>query len=309
MQTIFDQEQLVYLSNTGVKNMTELSKYISTIMESNDYVGGANSRNRQGLEPFFYETGAPLSANLHYHHEMSYTGKSISKIAFAAFDSPNDGLRGATFLSDCKGLTEELLKTEFGQKLKELGVCYWRNLTDREGNYTPTQAGQVYNHWQQSFGTECPQEAQHKAEERGLQVDWGVDYAGNDRYMLTKYYAHAYEYSPNMDQNVIYATIADHFSWFDTWPGVQDLSPVERPIKMTFGDDSEITWEDWKLWVRLHDEFGFPVQWKKGDAVIVCNYRYAHGRPSIELRDGEKRELGVVLGSMYDRIGALPDKY
>ena len=278
-------------------------------MVSNDYVGGANSRNRTDLEPFFYETGAPLSAHLHYHHEMSYTGKSIDKIAFASFTAPQDPIRGATYLCDCKGMTKALLKTELGQKLKELGVCYHRNLTDRQGNYTPTQNAQVYNHWQQSFGTECPQEAQRIAEKCGLQVDWGVDYAGNDRYMLTKYFAEAYEYAPNMDMNVIYSTIADHFSWFDTWPGVRDLQPIDRPIKMTYGDLSPITWDDWKLWIELSDEYGFPVQWKQGDAVIVCNYRFAHGRPAIELQPGEQRELGVVLGTFYDRVGVLPDKY
>ena len=51
---------------------------------------------------------------MHYHHEMSYTGKSISKIAFACFDSPTDGLRGATYLCDCVGMTDALLKTELG---------------------------------------------------------------------------------------------------------------------------------------------------------------------------------------------------
>lgn len=140
MEEIFEREQIVYLTNTGVSKMSNLQKYIDFIMKSSEYIGGANSRNKQDLEPFFYETGAPLSANLHYHHEMAYTGKSISKICFAAFDSPQDGLRGATFLSDSLGMTEALLKTELGQKLKDLGVCYWRNLNDREGNYTPLQA-------------------------------------------------------------------------------------------------------------------------------------------------------------------------
>ena len=101
--------------------------------------------------------------------------------------------------------------------------------------------------------------------------------------MLTKYYADAYEYSPNMDRNVSYANISDHFSWFDTWPGVKDLKPTDRPIKMTYGDDTDITWEEWQEWVKLSDDWGFPIRWKKGDAVVVCNYRFAHGRPAIHL--------------------------
>jgi len=117
------------------------------------------------------------------------------------------------------------------------------------------------------------------AEARGLQVEWGTDFAGNDRFMKTKYYASAFEYFPARDKNISYANIADHFTWFDSWPGVMELEPEDRPIKMTFGDDSDITWDDWKLWTKLTDDFGFPIEWKKGDAVIVCNYRFSHGRP------------------------------
>lgn len=54
--------------------MTELAPYIDLLMDqsTSEYVGGGNDRGK--LEPYFYETGAPLSANLHYHHEMTYIG-------------------------------------------------------------------------------------------------------------------------------------------------------------------------------------------------------------------------------------------
>ena len=63
-------------------------------------------------------------------------------------------------------MTEDLMKTELGQKLKDKGLCYWRNLTDREGTFPEER--HVWNHWQQSFGTECPDKAQALAEARGL---------------------------------------------------------------------------------------------------------------------------------------------
>jgi len=46
MQSHFDNHQLVYLSNTGVKKMEDLKKYIDNLMHSTEYVGGANSRNK-----------------------------------------------------------------------------------------------------------------------------------------------------------------------------------------------------------------------------------------------------------------------
>ena len=105
--------------------------------ESSDYTGGGNERHR--LEPYFYETGAPQAANLQYHHEMTYIGKSIKSISFSTIDALNDGLRGATYLSDAEGMTVELMKTDLGQKLKDKGLCYWRNLTDAEGTYNSDQ--------------------------------------------------------------------------------------------------------------------------------------------------------------------------
>ena len=69
-----------------------------------------------------------------------------------------DGDRGNTFFSDQVGATEELLLTELGRKLKEKGVCYQRNLTDKE-EYKGGDESTVYNHWQTSFMTDDPEVA------------------------------------------------------------------------------------------------------------------------------------------------------
>ena len=135
--------------------------------------------------------------------------------------------------------------------------------------------------------TEDPEEAQALAEAAGLQVTWGKDWQGKERYMKTRYYVDAYEYAPMLDKNVLYASIADHDAWFDFWPGIQNLHPLDRHLKMTFGDDSELTRWEWKQWVALNDKYGFPIIYQKGDFVMACNYRMAHGRPGYQLQDGE----------------------
>lgn len=73
--------------------------------------------------------------------------------------------------------------------------------------------------------TECPEEAQAIAEEKGLRVTWGTDWQGKGMYMKTRFYVDAFEYAPMLDRNLIYASIADHHAWFDTWPGIQNLHP------------------------------------------------------------------------------------
>eukprot|EP00928_Gymnodinium_smaydae_P030626 TRINITY_DN22723_c0_g2_i1.p2 TRINITY_DN22723_c0_g2~~TRINITY_DN22723_c0_g2_i1.p2 ORF type:complete len:106 (+),score=19.19 TRINITY_DN22723_c0_g2_i1:37-318(+) len=81
------------------------------------------------------------------------------------------------------------------------------------------------------------------------------------------------------------------------------LPPHCRPLKLLFGDETEMTNEERQTFVDVYDAFGMPIRWKPGDIAIMCNYRWAHGRPGYEMREGEKRELGVILGEPYERVG------
>jgi len=52
--------------------------------------------------------------------------------------------------------------------------------------------------------------------------------------------------------------------------------------------------------VHIYDRFGIPIRWQDGDVAVVCNMRFAHGRPGVHLLPGEKRELGVMLGPLLE---------
>ena len=97
--------------------------------------------------------------------------------------------------------------------------------------------------------------------------------------------------------------------WFDTWPLVQHLSAEERPLKLTFGDGTEMTLEEKRLFLKIYDDYGIPINWKVGDVALICNYRFAHGRPAVHLQEGEERELGVLIGESFDRLQAREDKW
>jgi hypothetical protein len=307
MRETFDRVGLVHLTNTGLTDLVDMRAIAKLVIDAEmPYDGGANPRDN--IAPNVYEIGAPLAAWLHYHHEMAYVGRSTRVISFLAKDvlpqpGPGDGgvSRGATFVSDSIAATDALLSTELGQKLKELGVCYHRNLTDRDAFAGKTEFG-VYNHWQKSFDTDDPELAASSARDQRLAVDWGPD-----RLLKTRFYCSAFEYFAPLERNVLYSSLADHGMWFDTWPLVQHLPYEQRPLHMTFGDDSEISPEEIRQWIDLYDEFGMPINWRAGDVGVICNYRWAHGRPGIRLRDGEQRKLGVVLGDQYDRVGVRPD--
>ncbi len=300
MRETFERVGLVHLVNTGLTELAAMRKFAKIVVETEmDYAGGSNPRDN--IEPNVYEVGAPLTAWLHYHHEMAYVGKSTRMLSFLAAEAVPE--KGATFVSDSVAVTDELLASDFGKKLAELGVCYHRNLTDRDAFVDRVEEG-VYNHWQKSLDTEDPDEAVARAQARGLVTEWGAD-----RLLKTRYYVSAFEYFPQMDRNLLYCSVADHGMWFDTWPLVQHLPHHERPLHLTFGDDSEMSRDELREFVEIYGRHGIPIDWRKGDLAIVCNYRFAHGRPGIHLEDGEARELGVILGAQYDRVGAKPDKW
>ena len=107
-------------------------------------------------------------------------------------------------------------------------------------------------------------------------------------------------------------------SLFDAWPGVMDLPTMgsfaiatqnERPLKITYGDGTNFTREELQTYVDVYDAYGVPLWWRTGDVAVVCNHRWAHGRPSYELAEGEERTLGVVLGEMYPRLGQYDNKW
>ena len=300
MRRTYHDVGLVLLTNTGLTDLGEMRAFAKVVLEAEMlYEGGANPRDK--IEGNVYEIGAPLEARLPYHHEMAYVSKSTKAIGFVCAEALPG--RGATYVSDGVASTDALLATEFGQKLREHGVCYHRNLTDAETFVGEVGYG-VYNHWQKSFGTDDPAIAQAKAEARGLVVEWGPN-----RLMKTRYYNPAFEYFPQLDRNLLYASLADHGIWFDTWPLVQHLAYDQRPLHMTFGDDTEFTRDELEQFIKVYDDFGTPIDWQVGDIAVMCNYRFAHGRPEILLEDGESRRLGVVLGEEFDRIGQHDSKW
>jgi len=310
MEQVYQEQGVVRLVNTRLTDVQDMQRYASVVVKKQMvYEGGANPR--EGIVKNVYEVGAPHDAWLHYHHEMAYNEFSPKNLAFCSVKAPVG--KGATFLSENLSVTDELMKTDLGRKLRDKGVCYIRCLTDREA-YSGQgwkEGKAVYNHWQLSFGVETPEEAEAKANECGLKVEWIQDplNPSSKRYMKTKLYISAFEYCPDVQRNVLYSSIADHNMWFDTWQGVRDVEPDKRPLQMTYGDDSEITVDELREWVHLYDRGGIRVNWESGDIVAFCNYKFAHGRPAYNLHSWEERQIGVMLGEKFNRLGTYDNAW
>ena len=294
MRALYDEFGIVRVINRPERDLQSARIIADAVMQGQmAYEGGANRRDH--LEPNVFEVGAPLSAWLHYHHEMAYVGESPSSLAFLCQAAANG--KGHTYFSDNVAATDDILSTPFGQRLKERGVCYHRTLTDRR-RYQHTGAIGIYNHWQQSLATDDAEEAMARATAKGLQAAWG-----HDGSLVTRYYADAFEYYPGMQRNLLFSSIADSAMWFDAWPLLMHLPHEDRPLHMTYGDDTPFSPEDFQAFVDVYDRYGIQVPWAPGDIVVFCNYRFAHGRPGIHLDADESRVLGVLLGSSFKREG------
>ena len=83
----------------------------------------------------------------------------------------------------------------------------------------------------------------------------------------------------------------------------------DRPLEMLFGDDTPFSLAEKQLWTDHYDAFGIPLRWQAGDVAVLCNMRFAHGRPGVHLEPGEERDLGVMLGPFVPRLMTRHDKW
>ncbi len=303
---LFKNNGIIYIKDSNLDNKQTNELINNFIYNPMKYKGGANNRNK--YEQNFYDVGAPVESTIHYHHEMTYINKPPSMIAFTSLNNVNNDY---TCVSSQELITKELLKTNFGKKLKKEGIIYTRCLTD-ERKYLDINSNNIYNHWQNSFNSTYSDIVSRRAKDLGLEIEWGVDYNNNKNYLITKYITDAFEYCPEIDKNLLFSSLADHNIWFDDWEGLKDIPHKLRPLKMTFGNGDEITNQEMRLWLDLYDKYGSCIKWKKGDILILCNHRWAHGRPPIKLDENEKKEdrkLGVVLGNEFKRVGQLEGKW
>jgi len=311
IQGKFEATGVVHIQNTGLTDMADQRALARIIMgQETEYEGGANPRGRTEGLGNVYDIGAPLEAALHYHHEMTYKSHSVSSLGFLCKHAVNRGQEGWSFVSDSVQAHDHIMETDLGQKLKDKGLCFVRRMTDAEAHKDSTSGNEkvVYNHWQKSWMTDDPDEAEAAARKQGLQVEWLHD-EQEGRIMKTKYYKSAFEYIPSLDRNIMVTSIADDGEWFDSWPGICEIPQEERPLEMLFGDDEPISLEEKQQWTDAYDSFGIPIPWQAGDVAVVDNMKFAHGRPSVRLEPGEKRELGVMLGRFFERQETVEGKW
>jgi hypothetical protein len=99
MREKYDEIGAIHVKNTGLKDMKHQRDLARIIMgQETEYEGGANPRGRSSELGNVYDIGAPLQADLPYHHEMTYKSHSITKLAFLCKHAVNRGDVGWSYI-------------------------------------------------------------------------------------------------------------------------------------------------------------------------------------------------------------------
>ena len=207
-------------------------------------------------------------------------------------DCPKEG--GWTLLADNEAVTNALLQTGIGQKMKQLGVRYIRNMTDRD-----VDNAVAHKHWQDTFLTESREEVENYVTAAGWDFQWMGDGS-----LRTQYWADAFEYNEHLGKSLYFANLGNHGAFFDQWHPFNTLPDEARPHTMVLGNGVPFSEEDIAEIYAINNRVSMGLRWQEADVALIDNERWTHARPAYHLQPGEERIMGVTTGLLKHRLGS-----
>lgn len=283
---------LVVLVNTGMRHLSELEHWGRLLFgDFNGYQGGAAPRGKWS-DVVYSIDDTPPHIDMGYHNEACYLPESPRCLVLGSLDCPRQG--GWTLLADNEALTDALLATGIGQRLKHQGVRYVRNMTDKH-------AANAFHHkhWQDTFQTEHREVAEGYLGEAGWNYRWM-----DDGSLRTDYWADAFEYNEYLDKSLYFANLGNHGVFFDQWSPFNSLPEQARPHSMLIGDGSAFSDQDIAEIYAINNLASLGLRWQEADVALIDNERWTHARPAYRLGPGERRVMGVTTGMLKSRVGS-----
>jgi amino acid adenylation domain-containing protein len=231
--------------------------------------------------PVFY----PADQHLLWHNENSFNHRWPLKIMFCCMRAPDQG--GETPVVDSRGVYERL-DPEIQRAFTEKQIMYSRNYGQGVGL-----------DWETVFNTSDRSEAERKAAEQRLTLEWKEDGKLRTRCVRPAVIAHP---------------VTGELSWFNQaqhWH-TSCLDPATRssiesvfreedlPRQCYFGDGTPIPDEMMRKILAAYAELEVCFPWQKGDIMLLDNVLAAHGRNAFA---GERKIL-VAMGDMtsFDQV-------
>ena len=283
---------LVVLVKTGMRHLSELERWSSIIYQDfNAYKAGAAPRSKWS-EAVYSIDDTPPHIDMGYHNEGCYLSVSPRCLVLGSMNCPKE--RGWTLVADNEVVTDELLATEIGQKLKQHGIRYIRNMTDKT-----VDNAIVHKHWQDTFLTESRDDVEKYVKAEGWEHQWMPDGS-----LRTSYWADAFEYNEKTGKSLYFANLGNHGAFFDQWHPFNTLPDEARPHTMVLGDGTLFTEEDIETIYAINNKASLGLRWQEADVAMIDNERWTHARPAYELKPGEERVMGVTTGMLKERVGS-----
>jgi hypothetical protein len=252
-----------------------------------DYTGGTNNRDsiNEDAPRIFTVGGEPVHRDLPFHQEMAYSAIFPGFIAFACMKAPPTGTGGETTVASAAAVFERL-PDDMQQCLQTKGVRH---------RFTYGDAEQAVRPWQDTFGTDIPEEALKLCKASGYN-----DAMFNEHGDLTctstcaNFVQHPRTRKTTMFQTDLSAR------WYEGWEPYSRLPFERQPYSFAYGDGEAFDNRHTQAWAEATKHETWDVRWQTGDLLIVDNLKMLHGRRKYDGGHGE-RQLGVILLEPYRR--------
>ncbi|HSR70508.1 MAG TPA: TauD/TfdA family dioxygenase [Acidobacteriota bacterium] len=238
------------------------------------------STPRSTVEAKIYtSTEYPQSHEIPMHNENSYSNKWPRRILFCCIDPADEG--GATPIADSRMVFEEIPE-DIRRRFVEKQVMYSRNF------------GQgVDLSWQEAFQTDDKQQVESYCRSSSIEFEW---FDGGNCLHTRQVRPAAITYLPGGERLWFNQAHLFHVSSLEAGlrESLSALFPAERlPRHAFYGDGSEIDEEELEAIRQVYRRTRLPVDWRKGDLLLLDNLFYAHGRMPFQ---GSRRVIVAMDG-------------
>jgi alpha-ketoglutarate-dependent taurine dioxygenase len=244
---------------------------------SSGYSGGATPRDRLGRN-VYEATQVPAEIDIKLHQEMAYLREYPAKLAFFCHVPASSG--GETIIGDMRRFMQ-MLDGRFLKQLESHGVVYHRNFRPADQPHPADAHPRIYHAtFRQGFGTDDHEHIQQQCSQLGMEFEWMPDGS-----LSTRLYREAFATHPLGGDRVYFNHILTQImnpQWlgptYEAYLDIYDRGGRARPYHVTYGDGSEVDWQDYLSVERGVGSIEVCFPWQPGDVMIVDNVYTAHGR-------------------------------